>query len=192
MVDQITSPTSFHSLDGVAGSVAQTLQGPPGPPGPQGDAGPPGADGPQGPVGPQGPQGLQGLQGPTGPQGPAGPQGPEGPSTYTFGFFFNAPATTSEVLFRHIVGSAFSLPSNLAGAFWSNIEGPPVGTFVLTILKNGINVGTITVSSTGSVTASTGGTSLSFVPGDVIKIVAPTTTDAAASNMAFTFKGTKQ
>jgi hypothetical protein len=191
MVDPITSPTSFHSLDGVAGAVAQTLQGPPGPQGPQGEAGPPGADGPQGPVGPQGPQGLQGIQGPTGSQGPAGPQGPEGPSTYSIGFFFNAPATTNEVLFRHIVASAFTFPSNLTGAFWSSVEGLPVADFVLTIQKNGTAVGTITVSSTGAVTTSTGGVALSFVPGDVIKISAPATVDGAASNMAFSFKGTK-
>ncbi|CDO36062.1 hypothetical protein SPHV1_230001 [Novosphingobium sp. KN65.2] len=56
--------------------------------------------------------------------------------------------------------------------------------------NNGVTIGTITVGTDGSVTATTAsGTSKSIAAGDVLKIVAPGTADATAADMAFTIIG---
>jgi len=84
-----------------------------------------------------------------------------------------------------------SLPADFTDALMSAVETLPTNTWSLSIKRNGATVGTITVSPAGVVTASTGSAPLYLAAGDVLKIVAPVSPDATASNMAFTFKGTK-
>jgi len=111
---------------------------------------------------------------------------------YIASFFFTSAPTSSEVLFLHVAAVAFTIPGNFASALQSYVGTNPTASFALDVQKNGATIGTITVSTGGSVTATTtSGTSKSIAAGDVIKIVAPGSADATAANMAFTLIGAR-
>lgn len=102
------------------------------------------------------------------------------------GFTTSAPAN-SDVLLRHVAARAFSLPANLAGT-QIYVGTNPSSTATLTLKKNGVSAGAITVSSAGAVTLPTQA-AVSFAAGDVLLFEA--TTVAAIDTLAFTFKGTE-
>lgn len=113
-------------------------------------------------------------------------------TVYRIGFFFTTPPTSSEVLALHVATDAFTFPANFAspdskGAVGTN----PAGSFVLDVQKNGVSIGTITISTGGAFTfATASGTSKSIAAGDVIKVVAPGSADASIANVAITLRGT--
>ncbi|MFC0686472.1 hypothetical protein [Novosphingobium clariflavum] len=84
-----------------------------------------------------------------------------------------------------------TFPANFANAAYGRVGNPPETTFVLRILKNGKDVGTITISTAGVVSFSTSGVALSFAPGDLLVIQAPSDTDAAIEDFAASIKGTR-
>lgn len=196
--------TSFYgtgSLDLTGPQGAQGAPGPAGPPGPQGPQGPQGipgdvgAMGPVGPQGPQGPQGDTGIQGPTGATGAAGEQGPQGvpgSTAYALPIQIVTPSPSAdEVLLLHVFAEAVSFPPNFNGSR-SYIGVPPSGLWVLSIQKNGAEVGTVTVSTGGASTfASASGLPVGFVAGDRLEAVSPHTPDAALERCAFTLIGTR-
>ena len=111
---------------------------------------------------------------------------------YMWGFFFTSVPTAAEVLALHVAGVAFTIPGNFSGAMQSSVGTNPTASFALDVQKNGATIGTITVGTGGSVTATTtSGTAKSIAAGDVLKIVAPGTADATAANMAFTLIGAR-
>jgi hypothetical protein len=68
----------------------------------------------------------------------------------------------------------------------------PTGTATYTVNKNGSSIGTVVVSTLGVVTfTTTGGATESFVSGDRMTIVAPSSQDATLSDAAFTISGTR-
>jgi hypothetical protein len=165
-------------------------------------------------VGPVGPTGPAGPTGPTGPQGATGPQGPAGsggildaptngtsyvrkdaawtalPSTaYSVPVAFTTAPDANEVLQLHVLAEAVSFASNWAGST-STIGTPPSATYVLSIRRNGSQVGTISVATSGSVTFASSG-SLTFAAGDVLSIVGPSVANGAISNSAFTLRGVR-
>lgn len=197
----ISSPTSFHSITD-ADAVIDQLIGPPGPQGEPGPQGPAGIDGPQGPQGPTGPAGPEGPQGPVGPEGPAGPQGlvgdtgpagptgPAGSTAYSLPIYFIETPITNEVLLYHVFAENVAFPDDFTGAV-GVVGTNPTASFVLSIEKNGVAAGSITVSTSGVFTFATTGTTLSFVPGDTIKVICPTTVDATVASLTTTLKGTR-
>jgi len=109
---------------------------------------------------------------------------------YTFAAFFTSVPTASEVLLIHCAGDAFTIPANFASALQSYIGTNPTATFALTLTQNGTTIGTLSVSTSGVVTATTAsGTSKAIAAGDVLKLIAPGTPDTTAANMAFTIIG---
>lgn len=115
-----------------------------------------------------------------------------GLATYIAAAFFTTTPTSSEVLWLHVAGAAFTIPANFTAALQSSIGTNPAATFALDLQKNGTSIGTISVSTSGAVTATTvGGTSKSIAVGDVLKLVAPGTADTTAANMAFTIIGVR-
>lgn len=184
-----TSLYGFGALDytGPQGPPGETgAQGETGPQGPQGIQGPTGATGPTGPTGPQGPQGDTGLTGPQGIQGPIGPAG----NAYAVPTYFLATPGPGEIIGLHVFAETVEFPDDFAGAYGS-VEINPAATFAVTVLKNGGSVGTISVSTSGVFTFTTSGGSVTYAPGDVMRIVCQTPADASVANLAATLKGVR-
>lgn len=184
---------SFHSVDG--NQIYTPVVGPEGPQGPAGDTGPQGPagiQGPQGdvgPAGPQGPEGPAGVQGDVGPTGPIGANGPAGPNTYRYGGFAVGGISAGEVLMDHVVTLAHSLPANFAGS-QASVGTNPAATWTGNVYKNGVLIGTLSISTGGVVTwATTGGTAVALIPGDVVTLVAPAVSDGSIARLRYTFEG---
>lgn len=92
-----------------------------------------------------------------------------------------------EVILRFVATRAYSLNADFAG-LQGTIATNPTGSFVLTVKNEGTTIGTITISTGGSYTlATTSGTAKSFAIGEVLTVVAPSSADATAAGIAFTF-----
>lgn len=103
-----------------------------------------------------------------------------------FGTGIEAPSADSEVLLRFASDVTGQITANLSD--WRVVpDGVATGTdYVMALQKNGVGVGTITISTAGAVTVATsGGLAVSIAAGDVIKIVAPA--DAATTGAALSF-----
>ena len=109
---------------------------------------------------------------------------------HTLGLFFAATPTSSEVLALYTFVETVVYPDDFAGAA-ADIETNPTSSLILTVFKNGSSVGTITISTGGTFTFVTTGTTVTFSVGDQIKIVGPATVDATAANCSITLKGTR-
>lgn len=96
---------------------------------------------------------------------------------------------SNEILTDHPVIRAFTIPANFAGSY-ASVGTNPAATFILTVLKNGSSIGTITISTSGTATfATTGGLAQSFVAGDLLSVQAPSTVDASIGRLRYTIKG---
>jgi hypothetical protein len=96
---------------------------------------------------------------------------------------------SNEILTDHPVIRAFTIPVNFAGSFASSGTNP-AASFVLTVLKNGASIGTITIATSGTVTfATSGGLAQSFAAGDLLTVKAPATVDTAIARLRYTIKG---
>lgn len=203
----ISTPTSFHEIDG--SPSFEPIAGPPGPQGEKGDTGPQGPQGPAGPTGPQGdvgPQGPIGLTGPagpagadgadgaTGPAGPTGATGPQGPAgadattSRIISFFVSFTPDASEVLCLYPILESTTLPDNFSGSVGVVLTNP-TSSFVIDVQKNGVSVGSITISTGGVFTFNTTGTTVSLVSSDYLTFVAPATPDATIKNFGVTMTG---
>ena len=85
---------------------------------------------------------------------------------------------------------AVAMPGNFAGST-GHCGGNPTSTAVYTVYKNGSPLGTVTIATSGGFTfATSGGGSQTFVAGDTLSILTPTT-DATLSSVTMTFAGTR-
>jgi len=93
----------------------------------------------------------------------------------------------------YAVAWPLTFPANFASPqSYGHCDTNPTATAVYTIYKNGSNVGTITISTSGIFTfATTGGVSFSCNPNDFIEVVAPGSQDATLANVGFTLVGTR-
>lgn len=108
---------------------------------------------------------------------------------YVVGAFAVSSILTNEILLDHPAVSAFTFPANFAGS-QASVGTNPAASFIMTVLKNGATVGTITISTAGVTGfATTGGSSISVAVGDVITVQAPATPDAAIARLRFSLKG---
>jgi hypothetical protein len=109
---------------------------------------------------------------------------------YAAGGFALTNILSNEVLLDHPVIRAFTIAANFAGSY-ASVGTNPAATFILTVLKNGSSIGTITISTSGVATfATVSGLAYSFVPGDLLTVQAPSTVDASVARVRFTLKGT--
>lgn len=174
--------------------------------GPKGDTG---ATGPKGDTGATGPKGDTGLQGPAGIGVPNGgttgqiltknsntsgdTSWKDAPQTgitsvpYRFGGFFTVTPGSQEVLMMHAVTDSFTLPVNLSGSRFV-VGTPPNASIVFTLRKNGADVATISISSTGVATF-TMASALTCAAGDLLSLIAADANSGGMANVAFTFKG---
>lgn len=81
-----------------------------------------------------------------------------------------------------------TFPINFAGALGS-VESDPATDFVISVRKNDVEIGTVTISSAGAFTfATSGGNTVTFSPGDKLTFIAPDSAGTAA-DFAVTFEG---
>lgn len=97
---------------------------------------------------------------------------------------------SSEVLLDFISDTAFSLAANLVGCT-ASCGTNPAATFVLDVQKNGLSIGSITISTLGVVTfATTGAAAQAIVIGDVLTVLGPAVADTNIMRLRFTLQGT--
>lgn len=105
-------------------------------------------------------------------------------------FFFTTAPTSSEVLGIYAAADDFTIAANMSGTQVS-VGTNPTATFAIDVQKNGSTIGTISIATSGAVTlTTTSGTTKSISSGDIIKFVAPSSTDATIANVAVNIKGT--
>lgn len=91
---------------------------------------------------------------------------------------FEAALGASEVFFRWVADESVTIPASLSGSVF-DCETPDAGAAtVLTIAKNGISAGTITIGTGGAITVSFA-SPLSMASGDVLTVAGPATETAA-------------
>jgi hypothetical protein len=181
------SQTSFYGDEDV------DLRGPKGDKGDTGPQGPAGPVGPQGVPGPQGEQGEQGIQGIQGEEGPIGPEGPQGEPGfyYRYGGFAASDILGNEVLMDHVAVDAHTLAANLAGCGF-DASGVPDAPYILKVQLDGVEIGTVTFATDGSVTPVTvGGAAVPVTAGEVVSLVAPATPNSTIGRVRWTFSGTQ-
>jgi YD repeat-containing protein len=109
---------------------------------------------------------------------------------YNYGSFAATNITSAEVLMDHIVSQAHTLAANFGGCY-ASVGVNPTAAWTASILKNGVAVGQLAVSTAGVCTfTTTGGATVAMAAGDVLTMQAPVGTDATLGRLRFTFKGT--
>lgn len=96
------------------------------------------------------------------------------------------------VAFRHNFTKAVDFAANFALSE-SDAVVAATASAVFLIKKNGTQVGTLTFAASGTTGtfASTGGTAVSFVAGDILEITAPSPQDATLSGVSITLAGVR-
>lgn len=98
------------------------------------------------------------------------------------GLLFNSQVLATIPITRNVW-----LPDDFAGAKFS-CKTNPAATTLISVLKNGTQIGTVSISTSGVATFSTIATGEeSFVSGDVLRIDGPTSADATLADFGITF-----
>lgn len=85
---------------------------------------------------------------------------------------------------------AFTFPISLTGSvFKAGVAA--TGSTTVTLLKNGVSIGTVVWSASGTTGAITFAGAVSFAVGDIFTMTGPATADATLANIRFNFKGTR-
>lgn len=110
------------------------------------------------------------------------------PRHYRFGGFAIEAPRSAEVLVEHIATDAFIIQPDMFGAV-ASVGSNPTAPWRMTVLLNGQEVGSITISPAGEPTFSTEGQAVPVLAGDVLSFVAPIAPDSSLSRLRFTLKG---
>ena len=116
---------------------------------------------------------------------------------YPVTVFATTAPSASEVLCLHVVTDAFDFPANFANSKYA-VGTNPAATFVIDVQRQ-VNatgafttIGTISISTGGAFTLTTvSGTAKSIAVNDVLKFVAPASTDASILNLVATLRGSR-
>lgn len=108
---------------------------------------------------------------------------------YRVGFFFVDTPVTAETLAMHIFTDDVTFADDFAGSV-ASVGVNATATFVLDVLREGVSVGSISISTSGDATFSTTGGTVSFASGETIEIVGPVTIDDTIRKVAVTLMGT--
>jgi hypothetical protein len=118
------------------------------------------------------------------------PGGTAGPA-YDIAFYFPGTPVGAQEMFKLTAARAFTLPDEFAGSVGDAGVGATAST-VLTVLKNGGSIGTITIATGGGFTFVTTATiPETFAVGDEISVDNQATADATCGDINVTFKGTR-
>lgn len=108
---------------------------------------------------------------------------------YRVGFFFVDTPVTAETLAMHVFTDDVTFADDFAGSV-ASVGVDATATFVLDVLKEGVSVGSISISTLGVATFSTTSGTVAFATGETIKIVGPVTIDDTIQQVAVTLVGT--
>jgi hypothetical protein len=109
---------------------------------------------------------------------------------YDVTFAYPGAPPNATVLQLICFGRPVAMAGNFAGSTGHCGENP-TSTAVYTVYKNASPIGTVTIATSGGFTfATTAGAAQSFIAGDTLSILTPTT-DATLSSMTMTFAGTR-
>lgn len=98
---------------------------------------------------------------------------------------------SDQVVLRYVSVEPWTLPADLDGAR-GNVAIYPTATATLWVRKNGSNIGTITITTGGSMSfATTGSAAVPFAIGDILEVLGPSVADATLAQIAITFTGPK-
>lgn len=112
-----------------------------------------------------------------------------GSSAYDIRLGFTSTPLANEVLDTVALPREITFPAGLAGSVGS-IAVNPTASFVVSVQDDGVEIGTITISTAGAFTfATTGGTAQVVAAGSLLTFVAPDPADATAANAVMTIAG---
>lgn len=112
------------------------------------------------------------------------------PTSYDIMMWYSTAPTTGVVMFSIKLTTMVTLQDNFANSVGIIVTNP-TASFVMTVERNSVQIGTITVSTGGIFTfATSGATTEIFNAGDHLTITAPVAVDATASAISVTLSGT--
>jgi len=110
-------------------------------------------------------------------------------SPYDIRVGFSITPTSGQVLDTLMMPRNLQLPANLTGSL-GFIASNPTAAFDITMLDDGVAIGTISISTSGVFTfATTSGTAKTVAAGSIITFTAPVAVDATAANCSITILG---
>lgn len=103
--------------------------------------------------------------------------------------YAGGPPTSSEIISAMVVPRAVNLSADFAGSY-GYIGTNPTASFVISVQDDGVEIGTVTISTSGGFSfATVSGTAKVIAAGSRIEFVAPATTDATAAYILATLAG---
>lgn len=110
---------------------------------------------------------------------------------YDFGFVFEATPGADAIVGRVRIGRNITIPADFAGASGGG-DVDPDATYEIAVLDDGVEIGTISIADTGTITwATDSGTSKSVAAGSEITFVGQTTPDTAIEGWSFVILATQ-
>lgn len=113
------------------------------------------------------------------------------PRPYEIVMWYPATPTANEIMFTMKFTTIVTFQDNFSASAGS-ITTNPTTSFVMSVERNTVQIGTITINTTGVFTFDTiAATTEVFAIGDTLTIKAPAVADATAAAIYFTLKGTR-
>jgi hypothetical protein len=107
-----------------------------------------------------------------------------------FSYLGSGPPGSNKVIGLYTFAGNVTFESNFANSYGTCLV-LPTNIYTVFITKNGSNIGTMTIATSGAFSfASSGGAPVSYGFGDYMSFVAPGTTDATINNFSWTMRGT--
>lgn len=104
-----------------------------------------------------------------------------------YSVFMEGKPSAAELFPILTVPANWTLPAGLSGSVFSILSSSlPTGAILLTLQKNGLSIGTISVSTSGVFTVSFPN-DVSFATNDTFSVLWPSSQDATAGNISLTF-----
>lgn len=112
-------------------------------------------------------------------------------SPYDIGIFFEGIPAADQVLYRLNVPRGLSLPLNLTGSVADANVGA-TAAYSIDIRKNGVSIGSVDWAAAASTATFTFAAEVTFVSGDTLELVAPSTPDGTLENISVTLAAVVQ
>jgi hypothetical protein len=112
-----------------------------------------------------------------------------GPATYDLHNFINGKPVGSEVLMRAVAVRGFTIAQNFPSSF-AYCSVASSATFVISVLKNGAQVGTITFAANALSGVFASGSNITFNPGDTVALQCQASADSTLSDLTIGILGT--
>lgn len=110
---------------------------------------------------------------------------------YDQGVFISSKPADGSTLLLLPMTRAVEFPASLTGSYAVAGTGPADGAVSLSLRKNGVQFGTVDFALSATTATFTAASLASFVPGDVLSIVAPSPQDSAFADIGVNLKGSR-